>query len=174
MTRRASAAVVLLLTVACKARGTQAGELPPATQDLRGRPFEELHAPTGGLDGSALILGALEPGGEARGARARFVGRWEGYDLALPVPRDWKVVLVVEEIHGDRGTVVLWAGTNSQRPSWVVRFIIPPDGVRETVEALRAAGVTTEWKLLPENGHDTWTDTYSDPAFYEWMLAKTR
>ncbi len=94
---------------------------PVAAQDLHELPFEQLHAPVA-ADGGALVFGALKAASPPDGARARLLGRWEGYDLALPVPRDWKIVLFVEEIHGDAATVALWAGTNLQRPRWAARF----------------------------------------------------
>jgi predicted peptidase len=30
------------------------------------------------------------------------------------------------------------------------------------------------YTLYPDTGHDAWTETYSDPALYSWLLAQQR
>ncbi len=42
---------------------------------------------------------------------------------------------------------------------------------RQPVDAIRSAGGNAELIVLANHDHDTWTDTYSDPAFYDWLLA---
>lgn len=93
---------------------------PPAgaaEADLAGVPFEQLHSPTGDPAGGAVIFGALQVSHTAAGPRAELLGRWEGYDLSLPVPRDRKMVLFVEKIDGDAASVFVWMGANLQRPT---------------------------------------------------------
>lgn len=38
------------------------------------------------------------------------------------------------------------------------------------VEALRACGGDVKFTVYPGVGHDSWTQTYANPALYEWLL----
>jgi dipeptidyl aminopeptidase/acylaminoacyl peptidase len=38
------------------------------------------------------------------------------------------------------------------------------------MEALKQAGGNVRLTILENHDHDVWTDTYSDPAFYDWLL----
>jgi len=42
------------------------------------------------------------------------------------------------------------------------------------VDALKKAGGSPKYTEYPGVGHDSWTATYSDPAFMEWMFAQKR
>jgi predicted esterase len=63
-------------------------------------------------------------------------------------------------------------------PVWAIHgaddTVIPPESGLKPVEALKAAGGNVKWSLLPDHDHDVWTDTYSDPAFYDWLLQNHR
>jgi predicted esterase len=48
--------------------------------------------------------------------------------------------------------------------------IIKPSWGQQPVEALKKVGGNVKFTILPEHDHDVWTDTYSDPAFYTWLL----
>jgi formylglycine-generating enzyme required for sulfatase activity len=52
--------------------------------------------------------------------------------------------------------------------------VVPPKMGQAPVDALSAAGADISFELLPGHDHDVWTDTYSDPKFYEWLLEKNR
>jgi dienelactone hydrolase len=69
----------------------------------------------------------------------------------LPLVKNIKDV-PVWAIHGSNDTVI--------RPSWG----------QQPVDALKNAGGNVRFTILPDHDHDVWTDTYSDPAFYEWFL----
>jgi predicted peptidase len=47
---------------------------------------------------------------------------------------------------------------------------VPLSAAEAAVAAMRASGVTVQFDILEHHDHDVWTDTYSDPAFYEWLL----
>lgn len=47
---------------------------------------------------------------------------------------------------------------------------VPQKKSDEMVEALRKAGGKPEYTIFPEAGHDSWTDAYSSPKLYQWML----
>lgn len=65
-------------------------------------------------------------------------------------------------------------------PIWVFHgakdAVVPLDASRAMVAALEALGQTdtVRFTVYPEVGHDSWTATYDDPAFYEWLFAQKR
>ena len=63
-------------------------------------------------------------------------------------------------------------------PVWVFHGgkdnVVPLKDSEAMVEALKAAGATPKFTVYPEAGHDSWTATYDNPEFYEWMLAQRR
>ena len=65
-------------------------------------------------------------------------------------------------------------------PVWAVHGdadnAVPPAGSTAMVRALEACGPRTppRLSLYPGVGHDSWTQTYADPAFNAWLLAQRR
>lgn len=63
-------------------------------------------------------------------------------------------------------------------PVWVFHgakdVIVPPSESEKMIEALRAVGNEVRYTLYPEADHDSWTETYSNPALYEWFLSHKR
>jgi predicted esterase len=59
-------------------------------------------------------------------------------------------------------------------PVWAIHGVddpvVPLFAAQRTVDALREAGVNVRFTVLEDHDHDSWTDTYFDPAFYEWLL----
>ena len=51
---------------------------------------------------------------------------------------------------------------------------IPLSRTVAMVEALLAAGGNVKLTVYPEAGHDAWTETYDNPALYEWLLKQSR
>jgi hypothetical protein len=51
---------------------------------------------------------------------------------------------------------------------------MPLEAVKQIVAAMKKGGIEVTWKLYPDSGHDVWTDTYSDPAFYQWLLSRPK
>ena len=45
---------------------------------------------------------------------------------------------------------------------------------REMVEALKATGSPVKYTEYPGVQHDSWTETYANPDFYQWMFAQQR
>lgn len=46
--------------------------------------------------------------------------------------------------------------------------------IRQMVEALEATCGNARLTVYPDAGHDAWTPTYANPAFYEWLLSHQR
>lgn len=51
---------------------------------------------------------------------------------------------------------------------------IPLSRTVAMTEALQAAGGNVKLTVYPEAAHDAWTQTYDNPALYEWLLGHTR
>jgi len=50
--------------------------------------------------------------------------------------------------------------------------VVKPEESQRMVDALRKSGVKeVELTIYPEAQHDSWTETYNNPKFYEWLLA---
>ena len=41
------------------------------------------------------------------------------------------------------------------------------------VNAVNKAGGNAKLTIYPENTHDAWTDTYSNPEVFRWLLSHT-
>ncbi len=48
--------------------------------------------------------------------------------------------------------------------------IVEIDRSKELVEALRECGGQVKFTIYPVADHDSWTETYANPALYEWFL----
>ncbi|MCY3019333.1 MAG: prolyl oligopeptidase family serine peptidase [Planctomycetota bacterium] len=63
-------------------------------------------------------------------------------------------------------------------PVWVFHGAkdktVPLKDSQEMVDALKKAGADPKFTVYPDADHDSWTATYNDPAFYEWLLAQRR
>ena len=73
-------------------------------------------------------------------------------------------------------------------PDWAKRYVglpvwafhgdddraVPVGRSREMIEAIRAAGGRPKYTEYPAVGHDSWTRTYADDAFHDWLFAQRR
>ncbi len=63
-------------------------------------------------------------------------------------------------------------------PVWVFHGAKDPTvNIKEDqamVDALESAGGNVKFTVYPEAGHDSWTETYSNPDLYTWFLAHKR
>jgi len=64
-------------------------------------------------------------------------------------------------------------------PIWVFHGakdqVVPVDESQRAVNLLRKNGVKeVKLTIYPEAQHDSWTETYDNPKFYEWLLAQHR
>lgn len=110
--------------------------------------FDGVHALVNGDANTGLIFGNLPvaaPAAALPAELAAFLGRWEGYSYAPPVEKDWKFVLVVQEISALGGTAFLWMGTNLQYPDSVneIQFRVVMD-----------AAPSIEWQYMDYSGRN--------------------
>ena len=73
-------------------------------------------------------------------------------------------------------------------PAWAKRYVglpvwafhgdddraVPVGRSREMIEAIRKAGGEPKYTEYPAVGHDSWTRTYADDAFHDWLFAQRR
>ncbi len=63
-------------------------------------------------------------------------------------------------------------------PIWVFHGgkdpVVPLEASQRMVDALKDQGNDVKFTVYPEAGHDSWTETYDNPEFYEWLLSHER
>ncbi len=52
--------------------------------------------------------------------------------------------------------------------------IVPISASQEMVEALKACGGNVKFTVYPEAEHDSWTQTYNNPALFDWFRQHRR
>lgn len=71
-----------------------------------------------------------------------------------------------------------WAPRLRHLPTWAFHGsddnVVPVSQTKRMVEALEHVGAPVQLTIYDGVGHDSWTQTYDDPALYEWMLAQHR
>lgn len=63
-------------------------------------------------------------------------------------------------------------------PTWVFHgakdTAVPLDLSQTMVDAMKKHGGEPKFTIYPEAGHDSWTETYNNPEFFEWLFAQKR
>jgi predicted peptidase len=63
-------------------------------------------------------------------------------------------------------------------PIWVFHggkdTTVPLQRSQEMVDAIKSAGGDPKFTIYPDAGHDSWTETYNNPEFYQWLLSQAR
>ena len=71
-----------------------------------------------------------------------------------------------------------WARALTHLPIWVFHGAkdptVPIARSEEMVEALQRQGGNVRFTVYPEARHDSWTETYNNPAFFDWLLSQRR
>lgn len=49
--------------------------------------------------------------------------------------------------------------------------VVSLKGMAEMINAIYAAGGNPRFTVYPDAEHDSWTETYSNPQFYQWLLS---
>ena len=61
--------------------------------------------------------------------------------------------------------IPIWAFHGGKDP------VVFPEESQKMVDAVNKRGGNARLTIYPENGHDAWTDTYSNPELYRWFLS---
>ncbi len=95
------------------------------------------------------------------------------WDLALVHPEKFAAIVPMsgesDPADGARLRGVPVWGFNGGRDATV-----PPAFMESMVEAVRAAGGSAHFTLIPEAGHDCWTQAYSTDGLWSWLFAQKR
>jgi predicted esterase len=116
------------------------------------------------VDAKRIYLTGLSMGGEAT------------YRFAVVQPETFAAIAPLSA-YVDSDTYSM-LGRIKAVPVWAIHgaedTVIPLARAQEPVDALKTAGGNIRFTVLEGHDHDTWTDTYSDPAFYDWLLQHAR
>ncbi|MCK4543538.1 MAG: prolyl oligopeptidase family serine peptidase [Spirochaetales bacterium] len=70
------------------------------------------------------------------------------------------------------------AASMAHLPVWVFHgakdSTVPLKRSEEMVAALQKSGCKVKFTVYPDAGHDSWSETYSNPDLYEWFLQHSR
>ena len=66
------------------------------------------------------------------------------------------------------GTLPIWAFHGDADP------VVPPMLSQHLVNRINKKGGNAKLTLYEGVGHDSWTQTYDDPAFWDWLLSQNR
>ena len=71
-----------------------------------------------------------------------------------------------------------WARRFAHLPVWAFHGAkdtgVPPERSQMMIDELKKKGGSPKLTIYPEAGHDSWTETYNNPKFYEWLLEQKR
>src|SRR5690606_30438043 len=101
------------------------------------------------------------------------LGGFGTWDLALRRP---EVFAAIAPICGHGKP--LRAAKLKDMPIWAFHGAKDPvvslKGMAEMINALYASGGNPRFTIYPDAEHDSWTETYSNPQFYQWLLSQRR
>jgi predicted peptidase len=101
------------------------------------------------------------------------MGGFGAWDLAMEFP-DRFAALAPVCAHGNPSGVCALRHV----PVWAFHGarddVVSLAGAQQLVDRLRACGGDVRFTVYPETGHDAWTETYANPALYEWLLGHHR
>ena len=76
------------------------------------------------------------------------------------------------------GGEIYWAKGIAHLPVWAFHgakdTAVPVERSQAMVDALKKDGGNPKLTIYPNAGHDSWTETYDNPEFYDWLLAQKR
>jgi len=122
------------------------------------------------VDTSRVYLTGLSMGG---------YGTWdlglthpERFAAIVPICGGGQIISVLLS-SSDRGRALkslgVWAFHGGKDP------VVPLEESQRMVDALKKAGVEdVHLTVYPEAGHDAWTETYTNPKLYDWLLKHER
>ena len=113
------------------------------------------------VDKTRIYVTGLSMGG--RGTWALAAHRPDLFAAAVPICGG-----------GDPAT----ANLLTDSPIWVFHGALDevhlPEESEKMVRALEKAGGKVRYTLYPEAYHDSWTETYDNPALYDWLLSNRK
>ena len=97
------------------------------------------------------------------------MGGYSAWQLAISVPDAFAAMIPV------CGGGMYWdAGRLKKIPVWAFHGALDttvlPEESQKMVDAVNKRGGNAKLTIYPNNTHDAWTDTYSNPEVYAWLL----
>lgn len=98
------------------------------------------------------------------------MGGYATWQLAMSIPECFSAIVPI------CGGGMYWnAGRLINVPVWAFHgqkdITVLVDESKKMVDAVNNAGGKAKLTIYPENGHDAWSDTYSDLEVYSWLLS---
>jgi len=97
------------------------------------------------------------------------MGGYATWQLAMSVP---EYIAAIVPICG--GGIYAFADRLINVPAWAFHggkdMVVYPEESQKMVDAINAAGGDAKLTIYPENDHNAWSDTYSNPCVYQWLL----
>lgn len=101
------------------------------------------------------------------------MGGYGTWSLAAESPERWAAIAPICGGGDPRSTRRF-----AKLPTWVFHgakdSVVPLKASEAMVDAMKAAGGEPKFTIYPEANHDSWTETYENPEFYDWLLAQKR
>lgn len=115
------------------------------------------------IDTSRVYLIGLSMGG---------FGTWE---TAMEYPDTYAAI---SPICGGTGVRWLTAERVAKTPCWIFHGdkdpTVPVENSQKIYDALKKLGAPVKLTLYPGVGHDSWTRTYENPEFWQWLFEQKR
>lgn len=97
------------------------------------------------------------------------MGGYATWQLAMSIP---EYIAAIVPICG--GGIYPFADRLANIPVWAFHgekdTVVYPEESRRMVDAVKAAGGNAKLTIYPDNDHNAWSDTYSNPDVYLWLL----
>lgn len=98
------------------------------------------------------------------------LGGYAAWQLAMSMPEYFAAIAPVcgGGMYWNARRIVnlpIWAFHGGKDP------VVFPEESQKMVDAVNKRGGNAKLTVYPENGHDAWTDTYSNPELYAWFLS---
>jgi len=101
------------------------------------------------------------------------MGGFGTWSLAAHTPRRFAAIVPI-----CGGGDPFWAKRIAHLSVWVFHGakdrVVPLERSQQMVDALKRQEGNVKFTIYPEAGHDSWTETYTNPALYEWLLEQRR
>jgi len=101
------------------------------------------------------------------GASMGGYGTWQ---LAISMPEHFAAIVPI------CGGGMYWNASRLMHvPVWAFHGgkdpVISPEESRKMTDAVNRSGGSAKLTIYPENDHNAWSDTYSNPEVFQWLLA---
>jgi predicted peptidase len=103
-------------------------------------------------------------------AMGASMGGYATWQLAMSMPRYFAAIAPIcgGGMYWNARRIVhipIWAFHGGKDPT------VLPEESQKMVDAVNKRGGNARLTVYPDNGHDAWTDTYSNPELYRWFLS---